>query len=94
MTGVQTCALPILLFRHPNVLDVSVVGVADERWGESGVAVVVPRDPEVFDAEELLAFVRDKLARYKHPKRVVVMSELPRNAAGKVLKRELRDTLA
>lgn len=83
-----------VLFRHPNVLDVSVVGVPDERWGESGVAVVVPRDPEVFDAEELLVFVRDKLARYKHPKLVVVMNELPRNAAGKVLKRELRDTLA
>ena len=83
-----------VLFRHPNVLDVAVVGVPDEKWGEVGVAVVVPRDPEVFDAADLLTFCGGKLARYKIPKRTVAVDELPRNAAGKVLKRVLRDDLA
>lgn len=78
-------------FRHPNVADVSIIGVPDDRWGESGVAVVVLRYPDIFDDEEFLAFCRDKLARYKHPKAVWVVDELPRNAAGKVLKRELRE---
>jgi len=82
-----------VLFRHPNVLDVAVVGMPDRRWGEVGVAVVVPRDTKVFDADELLGFCDGRLARYKIPKRAVVVDELPRNAAGKVLKRVLRDTL-
>ncbi len=83
-----------VLFRHPNVLDVAVIGVPHERWGEAGLAIVVPRDPAGFDAEELLQFCDEKLARYKIPKQVVMAKELPRNAAGKVLKRTLRDELA
>ena len=79
------------LFHHPGVKDVAVIGVPDERWGEVGVAVVVPRDPDTFDADDLLAFCDGRLARYKIPKRVTVVDELPRNAAGKVLKRELRE---
>lgn len=79
-----------VLFRHPNVLDVAVIGVPDDRWGESGVAVVVPRDPRAFAADDLLAFCHGKLAAYKIPRRVVLWEELPRNAAGKVLKRELK----
>jgi fatty-acyl-CoA synthase len=82
-----------VLFHHPNVLDVAIIGVADERWGEVGMAVVVPRTPSDFDEAELLAFCDDKLARYKIPKQVRTIDELPRNAVGKVLKRTLRDTL-
>ncbi len=78
-------------FHHPNVLDVSVIGVPDDRWGESGLAIVVPRDGASFDESEFLAFGDGKLARYKLPKAVWVVDELPRTAAGKVLKRELRD---
>ena len=80
-----------VLFHHPNVLDVAVIGVPDERWQEVGMAVVVPRDATTFDGEELLAFCDGKLARYKIPKHVTTVDELPRNAAGKVLKRELRE---
>ena len=80
-----------VLFRHPNVLDVAVIGVPDDRWQEVGMAVVVPRDPAGFDGDELLAFCDGKLARYKIPKTVTTVAELPRNAAGKVLKRELRE---
>jgi fatty-acyl-CoA synthase len=80
-----------VLFRHPAVLDVAVIGVPDERWDEVGLAVVVPRDPATFSGAKLLAFCADKLAKYKIPKSVRTIDELPRNAAGKVLKRELRE---
>lgn len=78
-------------FHHPNVVDLSVIGVPDDRWGEVGLAVVVPRDREAFDEAEFLEFGRGRLARYKLPKAVWVVDEIPRNAAGKVLKRELRE---
>jgi fatty-acyl-CoA synthase len=80
-----------VLFHHDNVLDVAVIGVSDDKWGESGMAVVVPRDADAFDADDLIAFCDGKLARYKIPKAAVTTDELPRNAAGKVLKRELRE---
>ncbi len=83
-----------VLFHHPNILDVAVIGVPDERWGEVGLAVVVPRDEEGFDPDEIIGFCQDKLARYKIPRQVTVVAELPRNAAGKVLKRSLRDSLS
>ncbi len=82
-----------VLFHHPNVMDVAVIGVPDERWGEVGMAVVVPRDAASFDGADLLGFCDDQLARYKIPKHVTTIDVLPRNAAGKVLKRELRESL-
>jgi len=81
-----------VLFRHPFVADVAVIGVPDEQWGEVGVAVVVPRDG--LDADDVLSFCGDQLARYKVPKRVETVGELPRNAAGKVLKVQLRERFA
>ncbi len=77
-------------FHHPNVLDVTVIGVPDDKWGESGLAVVVPRDSETFDEAEFLSFADERLARFKIPKAVWIVDAIPRNAAGKVLKRELR----
>ncbi len=82
-----------VLFHHPNVLDIAVIGVPDDRWGEVGMAVVVPRDVAALDNDELIAFCSGKLAKYKIPKLVTTVDELPRNAAGKVLKRELRENL-
>jgi len=82
-----------VLFHHDNVLDVAVIGVPDERWGEVGMAVVVPRDPDAFDSDELIGYCRSQLARYKTPQHVRIVDELPRNAAGKVLKRELKAAL-
>jgi fatty-acyl-CoA synthase len=78
-----------VLFHHPNVLDVAVIGIPDDRWGEVGLAIIVPRDENSFDPDDVIAFCGDKLARYKIPKHVVTTDELPRNAAGKVLKRQL-----
>ncbi|MFF8594120.1 acyl-CoA synthetase [Streptomyces sp. NPDC015220] len=77
------------LYTHPGVAEAAVVGLPDERWIEAVTAFVVPRG-EVTEAE-LIAHARDTLARFKAPKKVVFVPELPRNASGKILKRELRD---
>jgi len=80
-----------VLAAHPAVLDVAVIGAKHARWGETPVAVVVPADPASPPTlEDLVDFSRDKLASYKTPTILVVLNELPRNAAGKVVKHELR----
>ena len=80
-----------VLVEHPAVGEVAVIGVPDDTWGEVGKAVVVPRQGAVVDEAEVLAFCREQLASYKCPKSVEVVTELPRNATGKVLKRQLRE---
>ncbi|GAA3044340.1 acyl-CoA synthetase [Streptomyces glomeratus] len=80
------------LYTHERVAEVAVIGLPDERWIEAVTAVVVPRG-EVTEAE-LLAHAREKLAHFKAPKRVLFVDELPRNASGKILKRELRERFA
>ncbi|AZQ39548.1 acyl-CoA synthetase [Streptomyces cyaneochromogenes] len=80
------------LYTHEGVAEVAVIGLSDERWIEAVTAVVVPRG-EVTEAE-LIDHAREKLAHFKAPKRVVFVDELPRNASGKILKRELRERLA
>ncbi|MEU4353874.1 hypothetical protein AB0F82_04785 [Streptomyces virginiae] len=78
-----------VLYTHPGVAEAAVVGLPDERWIEAVTAVVVPRG-QVAEAE-LMAYAREKLAHFKAPKRVLFVDALPRNASGKILKRELRD---
>ncbi|MFD5877309.1 fatty acyl-CoA synthetase [Streptomyces yangpuensis] len=80
-----------VLYAHPDVAEAAVVGLPDERWIEAVTAVVVPRGA-VTEAE-LLDYARDRLAHFKAPKRVLFVDALPRNASGKILKRELRDRL-
>jgi len=79
---------------HPQVAEISAVGVPDETWGESVCAVVVPRAETELDRDEFLAWARTRLAGFKAPRSVVVVEALPRNANGKVLKRDLRAELA
>ena len=79
------------LLLHPAVQDAAVVGVPDATWGEVGVAFVVIRPGEALSKADLLAFAEARLARYKLPKDVVFVEDLPRTAYGKVVKGELRD---
>jgi fatty-acyl-CoA synthase len=78
------------LYEHPTVRECAVVGVPDERWGEVGRAVVVLRDDASADPDQILTFLDGRLARYKIPKSVVFTDVLPRNAAGKLLRNEIR----
>ncbi len=79
-----------VLAHHPDVQEVSVVGVPSDRTGERLVAFVVPRGAHLA-AEQLLAYARSELTGYKVPREVVFVRELPRSAVGKVLRRSLRD---
>jgi len=76
---------------HPDVLEVAVIGRADERWGEVPVAVVALREgADDLSTDDLRGFLRDRLASYKHPRYVERVPHLPRNASGKVVKPQLR----
>jgi acyl-CoA synthetase (AMP-forming)/AMP-acid ligase II len=80
-----------VLAEHPKVFEVAVVGVPDEKWGESPRACVVLRPNENVSIEELVAWCDGKLARYKYPRSLFTLDALPRNSMGKVLRRELRE---
>jgi len=83
-----------VLKRHPSVTDAVAVGIPDDRFGEIVCAVVEPTAGAVVDAEEVRAFVGGQLARYKVPRRVVVVDSIGRSPAGKVDYRGLRDLAA
>ena len=80
-----------VLYQHPKVLECAVIGVYDEEWGESPKAVVVCKEGEDLTEEEVIEFCKQHLASYKKPKSVDFVDALPRNPAGKVLKRVLRE---
>jgi fatty-acyl-CoA synthase len=79
-----------VIYQHPAVAEVAVIGVSHPKWQEVGRALVVAKEGQALTEEEVIEFCRGKLARYKIPKSVVLVEALPRTAAGKVLKRELR----
>jgi fatty-acyl-CoA synthase len=78
-----------VLYQHPAVHMCAVIGLPDENWGEVGKACVVLKPEAETSGEELIRFMTDRLAKYKVPKSVSILSELPISAAGKILKREL-----
>jgi len=80
-----------VLYQHPTVLEATVIGVPDPYWVERVHAVVVTKKGASTTAEELTAFCKKHIAGYKTPKTVEFVDSLPKNAAGKILKRELRE---
>jgi fatty-acyl-CoA synthase len=89
--NVYPAEIEAALHEHPAVADAAVIGVPDERWGEVGVAIVVLRPGATADEPDLLAHCRARLAAFKVPHAVRFAEEVPRSAAGKLLKRELRE---
>jgi acyl-CoA synthetase (AMP-forming)/AMP-acid ligase II len=79
---------------HPDVAQVAIIGVPDDRLGEVGMAFVVPTAGTTPSGEELVAWSREQMANYKVPRRVEFVDALPLNASGKVLKTDLREQAA
>lgn len=80
-----------VLNSHPQVLEAATIGVPDEKWGEVVAAVLVLKEGETIDEQELNAFCRERLAGYKIPRTYLYSKALPRNASGKILKYQLRE---
>jgi fatty-acyl-CoA synthase len=83
-----------VIYQHPAVSEVAVIGVPDTKWQEVGKAIIVIKAGHKLTSEEVIAFCSGKIARFKIPKTVEFADNLPRTAAGKVLKRQLRSQYA
>ncbi|MEP6622955.1 MAG: acyl-CoA synthetase, partial [Acidimicrobiia bacterium] len=95
--NVYPAEVETVLVRHPDIAEVAVIGLPDAEYGEIVTAVVVRgADPSsvAFTGADVIAFAREHLVRYKAPRRVEFVEQLPRDPMGKVLKRELRTTFS
>ena len=88
--NISTVEVESVLYKHPDVLEVAVVPIPDEKWGEVPKAFIVPRPGTTPNAEEIIAFCKENLARFKAPKQIE-FGELPKTATGKIQKFKLRD---
>jgi long-chain acyl-CoA synthetase len=79
-----------VLYAHPAIVEVAVIGKPDERLGEEVVAVVVRRQGSELSAEDVIGYCRERLAAYKYPREIRFMDELPKGPSGKILKSALR----
>jgi acyl-CoA synthetase (AMP-forming)/AMP-acid ligase II len=79
-----------VIAEHPAVLEMAVIGVPDDKWGETVKAVVALKPGETATEEEIIAHCRQRLAHYKCPTSIDIVEALPRNPTGKILKRDLR----
>ncbi|MFQ5533394.1 MAG: long-chain fatty acid--CoA ligase [Sphingomonadales bacterium] len=91
--NIYPAELEAVLYEHPDIAEAAVVGRADRNWGEVAVAVIGLRAGRRLAKPEVLALFDDRLARFKHPKDVIFVKKLPRNAMGKILKFKTRQML-
>ena len=89
--NIYPAEIEAVLHAHPSVMDAAVIGVPDEQWGESVKAVVQLRVGSSAGEDELIAFCAERLASYKKPRSIDLVDELPRDPAGKLLKRKIRE---
>ncbi|HXM55590.1 MAG TPA: AMP-binding protein [Candidatus Dormibacteraeota bacterium] len=89
--NIYPAELESALMGHPEVADVAVIGVPDDRWGETVHAIVVRRPGADLTDQALIDWSRERLAGYKRPRSVAFVDVIPRNPSGKILKRELRE---
>jgi acyl-CoA synthetase (AMP-forming)/AMP-acid ligase II len=78
------------IYGHPDVMEVAVIGVPDEKWGESVMAFCAPKAGHEISEESVIAWARERIAGFKVPKTVQCIAALPRNASGKILRKDLR----
>jgi acyl-CoA synthetase (AMP-forming)/AMP-acid ligase II len=90
-TNIYPVEVENVLFEHPDIADVAVIGIPDAKWGEALMAVCVSRSGKPPAADDLISFCRERLGGYKVPRHYEFVTALPRNASGKVLKRVLRE---
>jgi fatty-acyl-CoA synthase len=89
--NIYSTEVEAVLFSHPEVVDAAVIGVPDDKLGEVVKACVVIKEGSSLTGIELIDFCKEKIASYKKPRSVDFISEVPRNASGKVLKKTLRE---
>jgi acyl-CoA synthetase (AMP-forming)/AMP-acid ligase II len=88
--NVSSVEVERICYQFPEILEIAVVGLADEYWSQAVTAFVVPKPGETVDADELIKFCKSQLAGYKVPKAIHLVDALPKDSQGKILKRELR----
>ena len=91
--NIYPAELEFILNEHPEIIEAAVVGRPDERWGEVAAAVIVKSPGSALDQDSVLRLFDGRLGRFKHPKTIAFVEALPRNALGKIVKRDVRDTL-
>lgn len=80
-----------VISEHPHVEDVAVFGLPDDEWGEIVCAAIVPKEGSSISSEDVIQYCKSRLAGYKTPRKIIFLKELPKNAAGKVLKSVLQE---
>ena len=89
--NISSSEIEDVLYQHPGVLECAVIGIPDEKWGETPLALVVPRDAVELSETEVIDHCRDRLAHFKCPRAVLIIDVLPRTATGKLQKFKLRE---
>jgi fatty-acyl-CoA synthase len=90
--NISSVEIEAILYEHPAVMEVAVVGVPDSTWGEVPKALVIVRPGHQTNEQALIAFCRDRMAHFKAPKSVEFVDGLPKTATGKIQKFALRET--